>query len=99
MAKFTVKPPWWWRDGDEAEEAFFNKRWLSFLRCGGYVLLLLLSFSGHGGSDWVWKVATPCGIGGVWGDALDHELIQARGNLASAISCRHGGEDSTSDER
>jgi hypothetical protein len=62
------------------------------------VLLLLLSFYGHGGSDWVWKVATPCGIGGVWGNPLDHELFQARGNRASAISCRHGGKVSTSDE-
>jgi hypothetical protein len=79
-AKFTVKLPWWWGDGDEAKEAFFNKRWLYLLRCGGVMLLLLLSFSGHGGSDWVWKVATPYGIGGVWGDPLDHELIQARGH-------------------
>jgi hypothetical protein len=29
---------------------------------------------------------------------MDHELIQARGTFASAISCRHGGGISTSDE-
>jgi hypothetical protein len=95
--KLFVGSSWWWRDGGRRSgEAFFNKWWFSLPRCGG--CLLLLPFSGHGGAEGVWESAPPCWIGEDWGDPSDHELIQASGISALAISRRHGGGISTSVE-
>jgi hypothetical protein len=98
LARLSFTPPWCWSGGlGPVGEASLNKRLL--LRFGGGVLLLLLSLSGLGGAEGDWKPAVySCKIGGGWGDPHKIVLIQARGGLASAISCRHGGNTETSDE-